>query len=107
MRLNIRARIVSLGIWRLPMTRIWETISCCAHAETARRQQKKEKHCSVRRMERRKLWLSWIGELAPPRSTGKICTPSLQEIRPSVSKRRLYGSEAADPNSAIRFGARL
>src|SRR5215813_2443586 len=58
-------------------------------------------------MERRKLWLSWIGELAPPRSTGKICTPSLQKIRPTLSKRRLYGTGAADPNPAIRLRARF
>src|SRR5271157_631240 len=97
----MRARTVALGICRLPITRIWVTISCCDHAENASRQQQREKNCSVRRIERRKLWLTWIGELAPPRSTGKICTPSLQKIRPILIKTRLYVTEGADPNSGF------
>lgn len=55
-------------------------------------------------MERRELWLGWIGEPTPSRSTGKICTPSLQKIRPILRKRRLYVTEGKDPNSVVRLG---
>src|SRR6185437_6953323 len=101
----MRARIVSFGISRLPITLIW-MVFCCADADSENTQHSRTKSCSARRVERRKLWLNWIGELTLSRSTGKICTPSLQKIRPTLRKMRLYVTEGASPNSALPLGGR-
>ena len=76
-----------LGDRRLPITRIWVTICCWAHAENAQRGSKRRrKTAACGELNGANSGSAWIGELTLPHSTGKICTPSLQKIRPILSK---------------------
>src|SRR5450755_4270565 len=57
-----------------------------------------------RRNERRGDLFCLDGEHELPRLTGRIGTPSLQEIMSSMWKRRLYVTEETVPNSGVTIG---
>src|ERR1700689_4346624 len=98
----MRAWTVSLGMRRLPMTRIsrifWPTsleaagggASWATSGAAGKRGARKRTKTRERLRSRRRFLHGTCGEPALQEITEKICTPSLLKIGPFVGKRRLY-----------------